>query len=90
MRASGFGTLGVLRVDVGPHRQGLIWAIPCGVGVVNDFFAAPPGRPGGRNVDSKPRRLAVACCRTGSPNGLPPCVLRRNAISSASVSIQFT
>jgi hypothetical protein len=40
------------------------------------------GRPGGRHVDSSPRRFAVACCQMVSPNGVPHCVLRRNAFTS--------
>jgi hypothetical protein len=34
------------------------------------------GRPGGRNVDSNPRRFAVACCQTVSPKGMPTWALR--------------
>ena len=62
----------------------LIWASLFGLGTVHDFFLSPRGRPGGRNVDSRPRRFAVACCQTVSPNGVPPCVLRHNAFGLAS------
>ncbi len=34
------------------------------------------GRPGGLNVDSNPRRFAVACCQTVSPKGVPTWALR--------------
>ena len=43
-------------------------------------------RLGGRNVDSRPRRFAVACCQTVPPKGVPNGALRRNAFNSASVS----
>ena len=70
--------------------SGLIGTIPFGLGTVHDRFASRRGRPGGRNVDSRPRRFAVACCQTVSPNGVPPCGLRRNAFNSASVSTWWT
>ena len=37
------------------------------------------GQPRVRNVDSNPRRFAVACCQTASPKGVPTWALRRNA-----------
>lgn len=43
-------------------------------------------RLGGPNVDSCPRRFAVACCQTVSPKGVPNWALRRKAFNSASVS----
>ena len=48
------------------------------------------GRPGERNVDSRPNRLAVVCCQADCPKGVPFDVLRRNALNSASVSAWFT
>jgi hypothetical protein len=37
-------------------------------------------------VDFKPRHVAVRCCQTGVPNGVPFLVERRKAFNSVSVS----
>jgi hypothetical protein len=41
------------------------------------------GRPRGRNVDSRPRRIDVEACQSGAPNGWPRRMLRCTAFSSA-------
>jgi hypothetical protein len=41
-------------------------------------------------VDFKPRHVAVRCCQTGVPNGVPFLAERRKAFNSVSVSPAFT